>query len=289
MSDKVFMHYDDAALDRQFCIDVRDEWDKYEYEYIRASARAREIFTAARYNIQYGDSPNERLDVFPARSPNAPVLMFIHGGYWRSGDMALWRFVSLGVVGNDVTLVLPTYDVGRDVRLGVIVEQVRKAFAWTIDKISDYGGNPEDVSLSGHSAGGQLAAMLLTTEWATRGYKSAPIRLATLISGLFDLEPIRICRHLRSTYGLHLNTDEVAGLSPYRLAPRVSCPVNVVVGAGETEEYLRSSRLLAREWKKRNVAVTFEALEEHRHFSIIFELANPESRLSKMVCGLAQS
>ncbi len=289
MSEKIFMHYDEAALDRQFCIGVRDEWDKYEPEYIRSCAKSREIFTNARYSIPYGESPNERLDIFPARSPNAPVLIFVHGGYWRSGDMALWRFVSLGVVGNDITLVLPTYDVGRDVRVGVIVEQVRKAFAWTVDNVSDYGGNPADISVSGHSAGGQLAAMLLATDWATRGYRSSPIRRATLISGLFDLEPLRLCRHLRDTYGLHLSRDEVANLSPYRLTPRVACPVNVVVGAEETEEYLRSSRLLAAQWASRQVAVTSEELEAHRHFSIMLELADPESPLSKMVCGLPPS
>ena len=225
------MHYDEAALDRQYCIGERDEWDKYEPLYLRSSARAREIFPHARYGIRYGDSPNERLDIFPARSPNAPVLIFVHGGYWRSGDMARWRFVSLGVVGNDVTLVLPTYDLGRDVRLGVIVEQVRKAFAWTVDHIADYGGNPADISVSGHSAGGQLAAMLLTTDWAARGYQCSRIRSATLISGLFDLESIRLCRHLREDYGLHLDADEVANLSPYRLTPRSACPVHVVVGA----------------------------------------------------------
>ncbi len=286
MSDKVFLHYDDAALDRQFCIDVRDEWDKYEAEYLRSCAAARETFTSARYDIRYGESPNERLDVYPARSPNAPVLIYVHGGYWRSGDMALWRFVSLGVVGNDVTLVLPTYDRGRDIGVGVIVEQVRKALAWTIDNIADYGGDPADISVSGHSAGGQLAAMLLTTDWSARGYDSAPIRSATLISGLFDLEPIRLCRHLRDYYGLELTRDEVATLSPYRLTPRVACPVKVVVGARETEEYLRSSRLLAAVWRNQEVDVTFEELDRHHHFSIIFELADPDSRLSKMVCGL---
>ena len=289
VSDKVFLDYDEAGLDRQFNIAVRDEWDRYEAEYSRASAKARETFTSARYDVRYGESVNQRLDIYPARSPKAPVLVYVHGGYWRSGDMALWRFVSLGVVGNDVTLVLPTYDVGRDIRVGVIVEQVRKALAWTIDNIADYGGNPADIAVSGHSAGGQLAAMLLTADWAARGYDSAPIRSATLISGLFDLEPIRLCRHLRDDYGLPLDRDEVASLSPYRLTPEVVCPVNVVVGAQETAEYLRSSRLLAREWQERQVAVMFEALEMHHHFSIIFELADPESRLSKMVCGLPQS
>lgn len=289
MPDEIFLHYDEAALDRQFCIGVRDEWDKYEPEYVRSTAKARESFTSARYDVRYGDSPNERLDIYPARSPNAPVLIYVHGGYWRSGDMALWRFVSLGVVGNDVTLVLPTYDVGRDVRVGVIVEQVRKAFAWTLDNIADYGGNPADISVSGHSAGGQLAAMLLATDWARRGYDGSPIRSATLISGLFDLEPIRLCRHLRDDYGLDLTADEVASLSPYRLTPQVACPVTVVVGARETEEYLRSSRLLAGAWQSREVAVTYEELEAHHHFSIVFELADPESRLSKMVCGMPRS
>ncbi len=286
MSDKIFMHYDAAALDLQFCIGERDEWDKYEPKYKSSSARARRTFTGARYNIPYGDSPNERLDIFPAPSTMAPVVIYVHGGYWRSGDMALWRFVSLGVVGNDVTLVLPTYDIGRDIRVGIIVEQVRKAFAWTVDNIADYGGDPAQISVSGHSAGGQLAAMLLTTDWGTRGYARAPIRSATLIGGLFDLEPIRLCRHLRDDYGLDLNADEVATLSPYRLTPQVNCPVTVVVGAEETQEYRRSSRLLATAWQKRQVAVTFEEFEKHHHFSIIFELADPQSRLSKMVCGL---
>jgi arylformamidase len=287
MAVKIFLDYDEAQLDQQYNIEVRDRWSYHEAEYLRASDEAVNNFTNATLNIHYGDGANERLDVYPATSPNAPVHVFIHGGYWREGDMALWRFIASGIVGNDVTLVLPTYSISPETHVQTIVEQMHKALEWTCNNIADYGGNAQNISVSGHSAGGHLATMLMTTDWSARGYNHDVIKAVVAISGLFDMEPISVCRYLRDDYSLSFSADDIAKLSPNRLKPVVNCPLHLVVGENESEEYQRNTDLLASVWSDKGFAVTKTAYSGHQHFSIILELANPKSHLTKMICQLA--
>ena len=280
MTEKVFLDYDDEQFDRQYDLTVKDDVDAYEAEYQRMSDAVTQSGIEAHYGIHYGAGANERLDVFPAASPEAPAHIFIHGGYWREGDMGLWRFVANGVVGNNITLVLPTYDISKDTRIGVIVEQMRKALEWTCHNIADYRGNPENITVSGHSAGGHLAAMLMATDWSTRALSNDKIKGAVAISGLFDMEAIRQCRFLREFYGIDLTRQEVETLSPNRLEPRVKCPLLLPVGENETDEYLRHTRLLADAWKDKGFPVKPMILPGHDHFSIMNELNDPASQLS---------
>lgn len=288
MEQKIFPDYDEAQLDRQYDIELRDDWTHHEAEYLRLSDEVISAFKQATYNIPYGDSPNERLDVYPAETPGAPVHLFIHGGYWREGDMAMWRFIAAGIVGNDVTLVLPTYDVSPDTAVRTIVEQLHKALQWTHRNITDYGGDRQNISVSGHSAGGHLAAMLMTTDWPARGYSDDLIKAVVCISGLFDMQPLSLCRYLRDDYSLSFNADDINQLSPNRLEPLVKCPLKLLVGDGETAEYLRNTDLLASAWNDKGFPVIRERYPDHNHFSIILELADPQSQLSTAICQIAK-
>ena len=267
----------------------KDDVDTYEAEYQRMSDVVAQSDIEAHYGIHYGAGANERLDVFPAASPEAPAHIFIHGGYWREGDMGLWRFFANGIVKQDITLVLPTYDISKDTRIGAIVEQVRKAFEWTYHNIADYRGNPENITVSGHSAGGHLAAMLVATDWSARALGNDIIKGAVAISGLFDMEAIRQCRFLREFYGINLTRTEVETLSPNRLEARVKCPLLLPVGENETEEYLRHTRLLADAWKDKGIPVNPLIFPGHDHFSIMNELNAPASQLSSLISDLSSA
>ena len=283
MTEKVFLDYDDEQFDLQYDLTGKDDVDAYEAAYQHMSDVVTQSDIKAHYGIHYGAGANERLDVFPAASSGAPVHIFIHGGYWREGDMAPWRFVANGVVGNDITLVLPTYDVSKDTRIGAIVEQMRKALEWTYHNIADYGGNPENITVSGHSAGGHLAAMLMATDWSGRGLGNDKIKGVVAISGLFDMEAIRCCRFLREFYSINLTPKEVESLSPNRLAPGTKCPLVLPVGENETEEYLRNTHLLADAWKNYGFPIKPMILPGHDHFSIMNELNDPASQLSTLI------
>ena len=287
MTGKVFLDYDDEQFDRQYDLTGKDDVDAYEAGYQRMSDAVTQSGIEVHNGIHYGAGANERLDVFPAASSNAPVHIFIHGGYWREGDMATWRFVANGVVGNNITLALPTYDISKETRIGAIVEQVRKAFEWAYRHIAGYRGDPDNITVSGHSAAGHLAAMLAATDWAARDLSNDKIKGVVAISGLFDMEAIRQCRFLREFYGIDLTREEVEALSPNRLEPQANCPLLLPVGENETAEYLRHTQALAESWKGKGFPVESIILPGHDHFSIMNELNDPASELSGLIAGLS--
>ena len=132
-----------------------------------ADARARLQCTI---DIAYGDGLNETLDIFPANKPNAPVVVFIHGGYWRSLDKADHSFVAPPLHDMGACVVVVNYALcpgtaEAPVTIPDIAQQMVKALAWTWHHIAQHGGNPKEVTVAGHSAGGHLAAMLLACNW----------------------------------------------------------------------------------------------------------------------------
>ncbi len=149
-------------------------------------------------DIAYGDGPNETLDIFPAKQANAPVVVFIHGGYWRSLDKSDHSFVAPALHEMGACVVVLNYALcpgtpEAPVTIPDIAQQMVKALAWTWHHIAQHGGDPKNVTVAGHSAGGHLAAMLLACNWKQVD-KSIPahwIQKALSVSGLYDLTPLR--------------------------------------------------------------------------------------------------
>jgi len=141
----------------------------------------------------YGDEPGEQLDVFPAKASGAPVLVFIHGGYWRSLDKSDHTFVAPAFVTAGAMVVVPNYALCPAVSMEQIALQTTRALAWTWRNAARFGGDPARITVVGHSAGGHLAAMLLAGRWPQVG-NDLPAQLVTgalSLSGLFDLQPLR--------------------------------------------------------------------------------------------------
>ncbi len=252
------------------------------------SAQARQQLVGL-LDVAYGTGPAERLDIFPAQrapdAPLAPVLVFIHGGYWRSLDKSDHSFLAPAFVRQGACVVVPNYDLCPAVTIPEITLQMVQALAWVARHIGVHGGDARRITVVGHSAGGHLAAMMLLCQWAS----VAPdlpedlIKNALSISGVFDLEPLRHTPFLQDA--LRLTPTQVARVSPARLpAPRVvddRGELASVAGGGESSEFLRQNTLLAQAWGSEVVPVC-EALPGLNHFSVLEALVQPRHRLHRL-------
>jgi arylformamidase len=239
-------------------------------------------------DVRYGGGPNEHLDIFPARQPDAPVLVFIHGGYWRSLDKRDHSFVAPAFTNQGVCVVVPNYALCPAVTIPQITMQMVQALAWTWRHIRRYGGDPGRITVAGHSAGGHLAAMMLACVWPAYGRELPDnlVRNALSISGLYDLEPVMHTPFLQPS--LRLTSEQVALASPARLPPPAQGTLATVCGADESEEFLRQNRLIQEAWGERVVPVC-EALPGLNHFSVLEALAQPDHRLHAIALRLLRS
>jgi arylformamidase len=242
-------------------------------------------------DLPYGQSAGEKLDVFSAvgkqysTRSGAPVLVFIHGGYWRSLDKSDHSFLAPALTAAGACVVVPNYDLCPAVSIPGITLQMVKALAWTYRHVAEFGGNPNRITVVGHSAGGHLAAMLLACQWK-RWEADLPtdlVKNALSISGLFELESIRHTPFVKDD--LRLTPEQVLQASPAWLpAPRHG-QLYSVAGALESAEFLRHNKLIQTAWGKKVVPVS-EALPGLNHFSIVDALAEPKHRLHALALQL---
>ncbi len=280
MSGPVFRAYDRAALDREY--DNRGkvaDFADYLARYPRESEATRRALPV-RVDVPYGASPAETLDVFPAAgSLPAPVQVFIHGGYWRALDKRDFSFVARAFHPAGAAVVVVNYALIPAVDMAELVRQCRAAVAWVYRHAPSFGGDPGRIFVSGHSAGGHLTAMCLATDWAAFGVPGDVVKGGCGISGLYDLEPIRLC-YLNETLGL---TPEAARRhSPIHLRPTGDAPLLLPVGGLEGPEYHRQSEELAAAWGGRIPCEVLDMPGIH-HFSIVSQLEDPGSELSRAI------
>jgi len=279
MAATVFRHYDRAALDAEYNnrTKVKDTMD-WMARYGAESARARAELPM-RFDVPYGPHHAERLDVFPAARPEpAPIHVFVHGGYWHRLDKADFSFVARGLRPAGAVTVVVNYGLVPAIDMDTLVRQCRSAVAWTYKNARDFGGDPARLYVSGHSAGGHLTAMLLATDWAAFGCPADVVKGGVAISGLYDLEPIRLC-YLNDVLAL---TPETAHRnSPVTLPRPRAGALTLALGGDEGPEYHRQTDALAAAWGVKPAEIMDMA--GHNHFSIISELENPFSPLARAI------
>ena len=249
----------------------------------RASVLAREKATVL-LDVPYGSGDKETLDVFPTTRANAPVLVFIHGGYWRALDKSDASFVAPSFVQAGALVVVPNYALCPAVSVEHITLQMVRSLAWVYRNAHLHGGDPQHIVVAGHSAGGQLAAMMLSCHWPAVG-ADLPARLvhsALAISGVFDLEPLRHTPFLKDD--LKLTPASVRRLSLARF-PRPKGTLYATVGADESEEFLRQNELIREAWGAQVVPVC-EAIPRTNHMNVLHDLADPQGRLHRLALQL---
>ena len=222
------------------------------------------------------------LDVFTCAQRNAPVLVFFHGGYWRSLDKSDFSFVAAPFVAAGVTVVIPNYALCPTVTIDAISMQAAQAMAWVHRFMASRHADPTRCVVAGHSAGGHLATMLLACDGRRLG-PGLPARLmrhAVSLSGLYDLAPIAAAPSLQ--VDLRLDDATIARNSPARFAPPRGAQLCSVVGALESEEFRRHNRLIRERWGPRVVPVC-EELPGCDHFTVLDELVAPEAALHSRV------
>ncbi|MGD9951568.1 MAG: alpha/beta hydrolase [Burkholderiales bacterium] len=253
-----------------------------------SSARARSSMTCY-LDRTYGDSPGETLDIFPSRKGDGSALMFIHGGYWRSLDKRDFSFLAPAWVDAGVSLVVVNYDLCPKVSIERIVQQMLAASVWLYRHAEQYGMDEERLFVSGHSAGGHLAAMMLAALWPVVD-ASLPKNLykgAIAVSGVYDLRPLVGIDWLKND--LRLDEPAAFKVSPAFLPPATRAPLALAVGGLESSEFRRQNGLLAARWKP--VVQDSLTLAGRDHFTVVDELAEPHSKLfaaSRRVMGLGR-
>ena len=256
----------------------------YFERWAKESAAVREALPA-RIDVSYGLGVNETLDIFPAPVPDAPVLVFIHGGYWRAMDKKDHSFIAPAFNDRGICVVQPNYalcpgTLERPVTVPGILLQMVRALEWTWRHIADHGGDPTRITVAGHSAGGHMAAALLACDWkaAAPDLPAHLVRNALSISGLYDLRPLQRTPFLENT--LKLTDADVLRASPALWpAPRRG-QLYAVAGGSESEEFIRHNAMIRDAWGRNTVPVC-EVLPGLNHFDVVDALADPAHALHR--------
>lgn len=230
--------------------------------------------------LQYGETAVEMLDLYAADAATAPIQVFVHGGGWSAGSAREHGFLAETFVNAGAHFIALDFasvqDTGGD--LVPLVEQLRRAIGWIYRSAADFGGDPASIFVSGHSSGGHLAGVLLTTDWATHGLPADVIKGGLCCSGMFDLEPVS-----RSSRSEYLTFDErvIDTLSPQRQLEQLRAPLVIAHGTLESPEFQRQSRDFANAVRRAGKSADLLVGEYYNHFEILETLASPYGLLGR--------
>ncbi|MSP39979.1 MAG: alpha/beta hydrolase [Deltaproteobacteria bacterium] len=244
------------------------------------AAQAKKVRDTAKswLNVSYGSSPREMLDIYAADKAGGPVLIYIHGGYWRSGSKEdNCNFVPT-FTKRGATVVLVEYDLCPQVTVSDIVRQTRAAIAWVCKNITRYSGDPSRVFISGHSAGGHLTALALANDWTKEGLAQDCIKGAVATSGVFDLDMVM---KISVQQQVHM-TPEIAKLnSPFLNPPKVKCPLVVAVGGAEPKGWQQMSEDYFNYVKQQGVNAEYLVVPSANHYTMSEKLLDDSNPLTQ--------
>lgn len=216
-------------------------------------------------DMAYGEHHRQRLDLFhPDGASPAPLHVFFHGGYWQSMERGDFSFVARGLNARGIAVAVVGYSLCPDAPLAAIVDEARAAIAWLHTRRRELRLDPGAMQVSGHSAGGHLAAMLAATRPADRG--NATIDWIAPVSGIFELEPLV---HTALNNALQLDLATARALSPLAAEPARPLAVDAWVGANESEEFHRQSTAFVDQWREAGATTALHRVEDCHHFSVL--------------------
>jgi arylformamidase len=280
MSEIVYQSYTKDELERHFdpqkSVPDHARWAE---ERNNASQRVRKTLESS-FDVPYGDSPRQVSDIFPASKPGAPVLIYFHGGYWRSGGKEQNCHFAELFVNAGATVVVVEYDLCPSVTVADIVGQARRAIAWVYKNISRYNGDPSKLYIAGLSAGGHLVAMALAHDWEKDGLPRGVVKGASAISGVYELDAVL---HLDVNKEIRLTSESAGENSPFLHPPRPHAPLIVAVGGAEPRGWKEQSEKFFTLCKESGVPCEYIEIPGAHHYSISAHLADPGSPLARAV------
>jgi len=282
---KIYRNFDQETLDSEYRIRDSIPPDQFKailQRYADESQAARESL-ACEIDVSYGDSPDEIMDIFPAKG-GAPLFVFIHGGYWHVLSHTESSFMAPNMVANGAAVATINYSLAPAVSLDEIVRQCRAALGWLYKNAEKYGADPDRIHIGGNSAGGHLVGMLLAGGWHDRfGVPDDVVKSACALSGLYDLEPIRLSE---PNEWMHLDELSAWRNSPIHNLPDRGCPLIVSHGGNETDEFKRQTEIYAAAWESRGFECDHIDRDAFNHFDIPFDLNDPHGALARAVLAL---
>jgi arylformamidase len=262
----------DAAYDNGAAVGI-ERRDRHLADWTR---RTRDLAqrSGAVLDLAYGPAPRHRIDFYPCGSKGAATLVFIHGGYWQFSDKENYGCVAEGPLAHAINVALLEYTLAPAARMDAIVAEAKRGLDWLKVNLARLGAATDGMVVSGHSAGGHLAAMLIAEPGVIGGMP---------VSGLFDLEPLRLS-YINDKVAM--DEDEARRNSPIHHLPAASAPQVIAVGGNELPELRRQSEEYHAALSGRGLPSRLEVLNGIDHFSILEELASPTGRLTAVVKSL---
>ena len=236
-------------------------------------------------DVTYGSGPDETVDLFPvADHPDAPLLVFIHGGYWRALHSQDSVFMAQQFTSRGVAVAAINYTLAPQATLAQILNQCQRAVRWLLKDAAPYGIAPKRTVLAGSSAGAHLAAMLLAPAWqADHQLPPQSLHGGVLLSGLYDLEPVQRC--VPNTW-LKMSVQEAKDLSPMYRLPDARVPLYVTVAERDTDEFKRQSMAFAQACNAQGNRVIWHDAPQRNHFNIVFDWMDAQSHLFQSTMAL---
>lgn len=259
--------------------DFVEDFDSISEEFSRRS-RALSERVKMRADVPYGERPREKLDLlFPENVVSgAPLHVFVHGGYWRSGEKELYRLVAETPLSAGAVTALVEYDLMPGKRLDTLVGQVRSALLWLQENAASFGADPNRISVSGHSAGAHLSSYLAAVGTGESGPRLPDIKAMLLLSGIYDLKDIpgsflkneAAMTHEEAALWSPLSSTQLPG--PHRI---------VAFGGDETSPFLEQAAALEAKLRAAGQSTELLNVSSRNHMNVVLDLADPASRLGK--------
>lgn len=281
---KVFRDYTQAELELEYDSGARapelvalreDRARVIDAEAARIRATAKAVL-----DLPYGTQQRERIDVYLPAEPKGALLAFIHGGYWRQRSKDEFAWMAPAFTEAGVTFAAIGYPLCPEVAIGDIVRSVERALMVLHGQAAALGFDPRRIHIAGHSAGAHLAAMAATTDFTELGGPAGLVTSATCVSGLYDLEPLRL---VKINSDLKLGPEDIEPLSPVKLAAMPHVVVNLAVGGEEGAEFRRNTAELGAAWREIDIDVTEVAAPGRHHFDVLDELGRAGHPLHQRV------
>jgi arylformamidase len=280
---KPYHQMDHETLEREYSPSscVRDIM-VYINQYIDKSAEVRKSHARNfKPDIKYGPEARSAMDMFiPEGDGPFPIHIFIHGGYWQQLSKNESHFAAPNFIDHNIIYIALDYTLAPEANMFQIVDQARRGVISVLKNAHKFNGDPDNITISGSSAGGHLVAEVLSMDWKAEGYDHCPLQGALAISGVFDLEP------LVSTYvnePLKMDMDDAKALSPLYHIPSDCCPIVITYGENETDEFKRQSHEYMDACLRAGLSCLYIDMPSVNHFDIVFALNDKNSPLFEAV------